>query len=102
MILKRRFGNRQQIITKHMDVLMSLEAVTSNHNLKGLRHLYDLVESHARCLRSLGIPSSSYGSLLSSIFMTKLPQELRVTVSREITNDEWDLDSIYEVCGKGD
>ena len=96
VILKKRFGNRQQIITKHMDVLLSLEAVTSNHNLEGLRYLYDLVESHVRSLRSLGIPSSSYGSLLSSIFMTKLPQELRVTVSREITNDEWDLDSIMK------
>ena len=100
VILKKRFGNRQQIITKHMDVLMSLEAVTSNHNLEGLRHLYDLVESHVRSLRSLGIPPSSYGSLLSSIFMTKLPQELRVIVSREITNDEWDLDSIMKTVEK--
>lgn len=36
VILKKRFGNRQQIITKHMDVFMSLEAVISIHNLKGL------------------------------------------------------------------
>ena len=100
VILKKRFGNRQQIITKHMDVLMSLEAVTSNHNLEGLRHLYDLVESHVRSLRSLAIPSSSYGSLLSSIFMMKLPQELQVIVSREITNDEWDLDSIMKTVEK--
>ena len=68
-ILTKRFGNRQQIVTKHMDALMGLEAVTSNRNLKGLRRLYDLVESHTRSLHSLGIPSSSYGSLLSSVFM---------------------------------
>ena len=45
-ILKRRFGNKQLIVTRHMDTLMSLEAVTSQHNHKGLRQLYNLVESH--------------------------------------------------------
>ena len=45
-ILTKWFGNRQQIVTKHMDALMGLEAVTSNHNLKGLQRLYDLVETH--------------------------------------------------------
>ena len=48
-ILTKRFGNQQQIVTKHMDALMGLEAVTSNHNLK------DLVDSHTRSLHSLGI-----------------------------------------------
>eukprot|EP00731_Ephydatia_muelleri_P015789 Em0009g213a len=76
-ILTKRFGNRQQIVTKHMDALMGLEAVTSNRNLKGLRRLYDLVESHTGSLNSIEIPSSSYGSLLSSVFMNKLPREIR-------------------------
>ena len=35
--LKKRFGNIQLIVTKHMDTLMSLEAVTYQHNYKGLR-----------------------------------------------------------------
>ena len=41
LVLKKRFGNKQQIITKHMDILLSLEPVTSQHNLRGLHHLYD-------------------------------------------------------------
>ena len=96
-ILTKRFGNRQQIVTKHMDALMGLEAVTSNRNLKGLRRLYDLVESHTRSLHSLGIPSSSYGSLLSSVFMNKLPQEIREVISREVTDERWDLDAIMKI-----
>ena len=32
-ILKKCFGNKQQIISKHMDILLNLEAVTSSHNL---------------------------------------------------------------------
>ena len=42
-ILKKRFGNKQLIIGKHMDALLNLEGVVSQHNL---RHLYDIVESH--------------------------------------------------------
>ena len=63
-IQKKRFGNKQQIITKHMDILLNMEPVTSVHNLKSLRHLYDLVESHIRSLKSLGVSSNSYGSFV--------------------------------------
>ena len=81
-ILRRRFGNKQQIITKHMDVLLTVEPITSQSDLRGLRRLYDLVESQVRGLRSLGVASESYGSLLSSVLISKLPQELRLIVSR--------------------
>ena len=96
-ILKKRFGNKQMIIAKHMDILMNLEAVTSQHDLKGLRHLYNLVESHTRGLASLGVMSSSYGALLSSVLITKLPQEFDLTVSKEIKEGEWDLSAVMKI-----
>ena len=99
-ILKKRFGNKQMIIAKHMDILMNLEAVSSQHDLKGLRHLYNLVESHTRGLASLGVPSSSYGALLSSVLITKLPQEFRLTVSREIKEGEWDLSAVMKILDR--
>ena len=37
-------------LSRHMDVLLNVEAVTSPHHLKELRHLYDLIESHVRSL----------------------------------------------------
>ncbi len=43
-ILKRRFGNKQLIINKHMEQLLGIEGVTSHHDIKGLRRLYDIVE----------------------------------------------------------
>ena len=43
---------------------MSIDAVTSNHNLPALRHLYDTIEVHVRGLRALGVSPESYGSLL--------------------------------------
>ena len=86
-ILKKRFGNKQAIVSRHMDTLMNLEAVASQNNYQGLRQLYNLMESHVRGLHALGIPSSSFGTLLASVFMNKLPPELRLTVSREVVGD---------------
>eukprot|EP00731_Ephydatia_muelleri_P008304 Em0004g642a len=43
-ILKKRFGNKQNQIIKHMKALLGLEAVTSPRDLKNLRQLYDAVE----------------------------------------------------------
>ena len=92
-ILKKRFGNKQQIINRHMDILLNVSPVT-NQDTRKLRELYDTLEAHVRSLKSLGIPSNSYGSLLSSIIMNKLPQEVRLIISREIKDHDWQLDNI--------
>ena len=96
-ILKKKFGNRQQIITKHMDLLMNIDPVASPHNLKQLRHLYDTVESQVCSLKSLGVSADTYGSLLSSVLMNKSPQEFRRIVSRHVRVDEWTLGAIMGV-----
>ena len=77
-----------------MEALLSLEAVTSQYNLKALRHLHDQVESQVRGLRALGIAANSYGSLLSPVILKKLPQELRLIVSREVREGRWNLDEL--------
>ena len=95
-ILKKRFGNKKQIVSKHMDILLKLDTVSSQHDLKGLRRLYDLVESQVRGLKSLGVDSTSYGNLLSSVLLQKLPAELRLIVTRETIEDDWDLDALLK------
>ena len=51
-VFKKRYmyGNKQQIISTHMDALLNLEAVTSHSNFKSLRYLRDQIESHIRSL----------------------------------------------------
>ena len=95
--LKRRFGNKQLIINRHMELLLHLEAVTSVHNLKGLRQLYDVVESNVRGQKALGVSASSYGGLLSPILMSRLPSDLHLIVSRELSKDEWDVEVVMEI-----
>ena len=54
-ILKKRFGNKEIIISRHMETLLEVEAVENDNNLHGLRRLYDQVESHIRSLSALGV-----------------------------------------------
>ena len=80
-----------------MDILLNAEPVTLLRSLKGLRYLYKLVRSHVRGLKVLGVSSESYGSLLSSVVLNKLPQELRLIVGRKISDEHWTLDALMGV-----
>ena len=79
-----------------MDILVTVPAVTGNHDVKPLRRLYDTVESIVRSLRSLGVPADSYGSLLSTVVMNKLPNELHLIIGRKIGDDDWKLDVYWK------
>ena len=93
-ILRKRFGNKQVIISKHMDTLMNMDAISSDRNLKELRRLYDHTESHVRSLKSLGIEAASYGALLSPVLLAKLPPDLRLIVSRKVSDSNLDMDAL--------
>ena len=95
-ILEKRFGNKQAIIHRHMDILLSVEAVSSSSNHTALRRLYDKVESNVRSLEALGVSADSYGSLLTSVLIKKLPNELRLIMSRKSAGD-WELTSMMTI-----
>ena len=80
-----------------MEALVNIDAVTSQYNLKGLHHFYDSVESQVRGLKALGVTTESYGSLLSSIIMSKLPQEFLLIVSQAARDDHWQLDELMQL-----
>ena len=81
-----------------MEALLNIEVVITLHcNLKALHHLYDVVEAQIRGLRALGVPAESYGSLLVPVILSKLPPELHLIVSREVTEDRWQLDELMQV-----
>ena len=67
--------------------------MTALSDIKGIRAVLDKVEIQVRGLQALGIESAQYGALLIPIFMEKLPDELRLIVSREHKGD-WELDSV--------
>jgi len=98
-ILKKQFGNKQQIVDKRMEKL-SVDTISSQHNLKGLRRLHNTVVSQIRGLRSLGIPAAAYGSLMFSILMTKLSQKCRLLVNHKVPDGEWNLDRSMQLINR--
>ena len=81
-----------------MEQLLNTDGVSSQHDARGLRHLYDVIESNVHSLKSLGVTVESYGSLLSSVLINKLPLELRLTASRKFGDaDSWDFKALLQV-----
>ena len=66
-------------------------------NIKALRCLYDKIEFQVRSLKSLVVPLDLYVNLLSSLFMTRMPEEFRLIISREIGETEWTVDQIMRI-----
>lgn len=86
-ILKERFAQKQVIINLHMELLIRLKPVNAMSDVRG-------IEIQVRGLQSLRVDSAQYGgTLLIPIFMEKLPDELKLIVSRK-QKDDWRLDSV--------
>ena len=94
-LLKQRFGNRQMVISSHIEVLTKLPKVESIGKVKKLRSLYDAVESHFRgFIEGMEISSERYGCFLTPIVMQKLPEEFRIAITRNLESETWNLKDI--------
>ena len=74
-----------------MNELLNMKKIERDRDLQGLRRLYDDIESHIRSLRSLDVDDDNYGSLLTPMIMERLPHQFKLTMSRQIGDDTWDL-----------
>ena len=97
-LLEKRFGNKQVIITSFMDSLRELPKISTSDDIRRLRILYDKTEAAVRSLKSVGVSCESYGTVLSRDIMAKLPQDIRLTISRNL-EDEWDLQGLIKNLG---
>ena len=93
-LLRNRYGNKQVIISSHMDLLLKLSRVTLASDIKRVRDVYDKTEINVRSLQALRIKSEMYGSLLIPVMMEKIPEEFRLVVSRKMKSDTWDINEL--------
>ena len=95
-LLKERYGNPQLLVSVYFEALVKLPRVTTMNNVKDLRMIYDKVESSVRNLRTLGIEPLSYGSLLTPLLTEKLPDDLKLIISRKFKNEIWNLEDLLK------
>ena len=89
-LLEERYGNDQLIIATHTNALLNLDKIVSA-NAKDLRSLHDKVETNIRALESAGVNSTNFGPLLIPIVLAKLPDVVRLQISRKLGTDNWDV-----------
>ena len=95
-LLRERYGNKQVIISSHMESLLKLPRVNFVSDIKRVRMVYDHIEIKIRSLQALGIKAESYGSLLIPVVMEKIPEEFRLVISRKMKSDTWDVNELIE------
>ena len=98
-LLKERFGDEQFIIQSHMDELLALEPCESG-NVESLRKLYDVVEVHIRNLQQFQIALKNYGPVLISIVVNKLPEEVKLEITRQMPDGKWQIEKLMEAVKK--
>ena len=97
LIIKECYGNKQAKVSTHMEKLANLRIPSSDANITGLRKLFDEIESNVRSLESLGVEANNYGSLLVPIIMNRLPHQLKLVASLNLSSDLWDLAELRKI-----
>ena len=95
-MLEERFGDTQVLISTHMAKLLSLETVTNVNDVKKLRQLYDEIETQVRSLQCLGLDPRQYGSMLTPVLLTKIPDKFKLVISRQFGKSVWDISKVLE------
>ena len=93
-LLKERFGQPYKQIDAHMQALIDLQSPSAT--LVGLRDFHDAIEGHIRSLASLGQSQNTYGSLLVTIILGKLPTKIKQNLARTHGRQQWDLDELQK------
>ena len=84
-LLKERFGEPY----KQIDALIDLPGPSNTPS--SVRQFYDAIESHIRSLTALGRTEDSYGSLLTTTLLGKIPGKMKQNMARANGKQEWTI-----------
>ena len=88
-LLKERFGEPYTQIDAHMQALIDLPGLSNTPS--SVREFHDAIESHIRSLTALGRTEDSYGSLLATILLGKIPGKIKQNMARAHGKREWTI-----------
>ena len=79
-----------------MNELIKLNKVNGS-NVTELRELYDRIESNVSALKTVGIQQEPFGSLFIPIILEKIPNVMRLQISRQLGKENWNIDEFLYV-----
>ena len=94
--LEKRFGDRQVMVSGHMNKFKEIKSVQNIMDINGLRELSDKLETNVRSLEAIGVQTETYEAILTPEILKKLPEELRILITRKLP-DSWDLRSLLKI-----
>ena len=80
-----------------MNALVKLSKLR-NDDIHGLIKFYDDIESNIRSLSSLGVETSTHVTLIATLILEILPQEIKV-IARNV-KETWDLTKILDIVNQ--
>ena len=95
-LLKRRFGKPSTIQRAHINELLSVQGVYRERETARLRALYDKIECHYRGLIALKVDEATYSSIVVPTLLEKLPESVRLTMTRGKNFKEWTMDDLLK------
>ena len=75
----------------------TLNVVPPVEGVGKLRTLYETIEIHSRNLSTFDVNAEHYGPSLISIMVSKLPDELRLDISRQMPAGKWKLQRLLGI-----
>ena len=94
-LLKDRYSDDQILISMHMNKLLSLSPVRKD-DVNDLRKLIDVIKSQIRGLERMKIEAKNYGPLLLPVILTKIPDDIKLIISRKFGKNIWNAEPILE------
>ena len=85
------------IVDHCMDSLVNLQPVSNKNDSKGVRFLFDKVQSHVRALEALDVPKETYSWLLVPMLTKKIPHSLMIGMSKQVKKKTWDLEALLNI-----
>ena len=98
--IQRRFGDNKLLVSSFVNVLMKLSPVKSSQNVSKLRDLFDCINNCVQNLKSLNINSDDYGAVLIPCILEKLPNDLRLDITKSINLANWNFEDLLSALNK--
>jgi len=80
LLLKERFGQPYKQVEAHRQALIDLPG--PNHTTSSVCQFHDAIESHIRSLTAMGQSEDTYGGLLTTILLGKIPGKMKQNMAR--------------------